>query len=120
MNESAREKAEWSEAAEARKIGGGSSESPKNFRSYMGEKSRKQMARAKAIDNRRERAIEENERAQAKTESEIADAEVRGDFEGMQRLCVALGQLQEQESLLYEALERAETERAQLEKEAEA
>jgi hypothetical protein len=38
----------------------------------------------------------------------------------MQRLCVALGQLQNEESQLYEALERAEKERAQLEKEGEA
>ena len=67
-----------------------------------------------------ERAIEDNEKAQAQTESAIAQAEKQGDFEQMQRLCVALGQLQGQESLLYEALERAENEKAQLEKEVEA
>ena len=67
-----------------------------------------------------ERAIEENEKAQARTEADIEAAEARGDFEGMQRLCVALGELQSEESRLYEALERAEHEREQLEKEGEA
>ena len=37
----------------------------------------------------------------------------------MQRLCVALGRLQEEETLLYEALDRVENEKAQLEKEGE-
>ncbi len=67
-----------------------------------------------------ERAIEDNEKAQADTEAAIASAEERNDYEEMQRLCVALGQLQSEESLLYEALERAENEKAQLEKEGEA
>ena len=67
-----------------------------------------------------ERAIEENERAQKNAESAIAEAEARGDFGQMQRLCVALGQLQDEESRLYEALELAENKRAQLEKEGEA
>ena len=66
-----------------------------------------------------ERAIEENEKAQAKVQSDIAAAETKGDFEGMQRLCVALGELQEQETMLYEALDRAEAEKARLEKEGE-
>ena len=77
------------------------------------------MAAAKQEICKTERAIEENERAQAQTEADIEKAEARGDFEGMQRLCIALGQLQNEESLLYEALERAENERAQLEKEGE-
>ena len=59
-------------------------------------------------------------RSQAKTEAEIVQAETRGDFEEMQRLCVALGQLQNEESQLYKALERAEKEKAKLEKEGEA
>ena len=78
------------------------------------------LAAAKQEICKTERAIEENERAQAQTEADIEKAEGRGDFEGMQRLCIALGQLQNEESLLYEALERAENERAQLEKEGEA
>ena len=78
------------------------------------------LAAARQEITKQERAIEENERAQARTESDIAQAEARGDFEAMQRLCVALGQLQSEESQLYEALERAEKERAQLEKEGEA
>jgi predicted short-subunit dehydrogenase-like oxidoreductase (DUF2520 family) len=78
------------------------------------------LAAARQEITKQERAIEENEMAQARTESDIAQAEARGDFEAMQRLCVALGQLQSEESQLYEALERAEKERAQLEKEGEA
>ena len=78
------------------------------------------LAAAKQEICKTERAIEENGRAQAQTEADIEKAEGRGDFEGMQRLCIALGQLQNEESLLYEALERAENERAQLEKEGEA
>ena len=66
-----------------------------------------------------ERAIEDNEKAQAETEAAIAEAEEKSDFEGMQQLCVALGQLQAEESRLYEALERAEKEKEQLEKEGE-
>ena len=69
---------------------------------------------------RTERAIEENEKAQSQAENAIAQAESQGDFEGMQRLCVALGQLQSEESRLYEALDLAETEKAKLEKEGEA
>jgi ATP-binding cassette subfamily F protein 3 len=67
-----------------------------------------------------ERSIEANEKDQGETEAAISQAEERGDFEQMQRLCVALGKLQEQESLLYEALERAENEKVRLEKEEEA
>ena len=69
---------------------------------------------------KRERAIEDNEKAQAQTEADIARAEEKSDLNEMQRLCVVLGQLQEEENLLYEALERAEKEKAQLEKEGEA
>ena len=67
-----------------------------------------------------ERSIEAIEKDQGETEAAISQAEERGDFEQMQRLCVALGKLQEQESLLYEALERAENEKVRLEKEEEA
>ena len=69
---------------------------------------------------KRERAIEDNERAQAQIQSDIDQAEACGDLNEMQRLCIALGQLQEEESRLYEALERAEKEKARLEKEGEA
>ena len=77
------------------------------------------LAAARQRITKTERAIEDNERAQAEAQTAIAAAEGRGDFELMQRLCLSLGQLQEQESSLYEALERAEKEKAQLEKEAE-
>lgn len=77
------------------------------------------LAAAKQEIVKTERTIEDNEKAQAQTEAAIADAEAKGDFEEMQRLCVALGQLQEQESLLYEVLEQAEKEKATLEKEGE-
>ena len=78
------------------------------------------LAAAKQEILKTERAIEENEQAQAQTEADIEKAEARGDFEGMQKLCVALGQLQEEEGRLYEALEQAENEKARLEKEGEA
>ena len=78
------------------------------------------LAAAKQEILKTERAIEENEQAQAQTEADIEKAEARGDFEGMQKLCVALGQLQEEEGRLYEALERAENEKTRLEKEGEA
>ena len=78
------------------------------------------LAAARQEVSRTERAIEENEKAQAETGAAIESAEARGDFEGMQRLCVALGELQNEEGRLYEALERAENERAQLEKEGDA
>ena len=78
------------------------------------------LAAAKQDIQKAERAIEENERAQSLAESDIADAERRGAFEEMQRLCVRLGELQDEESRLYEALEQAENERARLEKEGEA
>ena len=78
------------------------------------------LAAAKQEILKTERAIEENEQAQAQTEADIEKAEARGDFEGMQKLCIALGQLQEEEGRLYEALEQAENEKARLEKEGEA
>ena len=94
-------------------------ESRKNY--YLKQKEYKAaLAAARQDIVKQERAIEENEKAQAKAEVDIAQAEAQGDFEKMQRLCVALGQLQNEESLLYEALERAEKEKAQLEKEGEA
>lgn len=77
------------------------------------------LAAAKQEVSRTERAIEDNEEAQNQVEAAIAQAEEQGDFEQMQRLCVTLGQLQSEESRLYEALERAEKEKTQLEKEEE-
>ena len=94
-------------------------ESRKNY--YLKQKEYKAaLAAARQDIVKQERAIEENEKAQARAEADIAQAEAQGNFEKMQRLCVALGQLQNEESLLYEALERAEKEKAQLEKEGEA
>ena len=94
-------------------------ESRKNY--YLKQKEYKAaLAAARQDIVKQERAIEENEKAQAKAEADIAQAEAQGNFEKMQRLCVALGQLQNEESLLYEALERAEKEKVQLEKEGEA
>ena len=94
-------------------------ENRKNY--YLKQKEYKAaLAAARQDIVKQERAIEENEKAQARAEADIAQAEAQGDFEKMQRLCVALGQLQNEESLLYEALERAEKEKAQLEKEGEA
>ena len=77
------------------------------------------LAAARQEISRTERAIEDNEKAQSRTEADIAAAERQGNFEEMQRLCIALGQLQSEESCLYEALERAEKEKTQLEKEGE-
>ena len=77
------------------------------------------LAAARQEISRTERAIEDNEKAQSRTEADIAAAERQGNFEEMQRLCIALGQLQSEESRLYEALERAEKEKTQLEKEGE-
>ncbi len=78
------------------------------------------LAAAKQEITRVERGIEENEKDQERAQKAIADAENKGDFDEMQQLCIALGHLQEKETLLYEALERAEHERLQLEKEGEA
>lgn len=87
---------------------------------YLRQKeSKAALAAARQEITRTERAIEDNEQAQARTEEAIADAEEKSDFEQMQQLCVALGQLQMEESRLYEALERAEKEKEQLEKEGE-
>ena len=77
------------------------------------------LAAARQELGKAERAVEDNEQAQAETEAAIAEAEAAGDFDRMQQLCVRLGQLQAEETLLYEALERAENEKVQLEKEGE-
>ena len=78
------------------------------------------MAAARQKTARIERAIEDNERAQAETEAAIESAEARGDFEEMQRLCMTLGELQGEEGRLYEALDQAECEKTQLKKEEDA
>ncbi len=70
LRDSAREKAGWADTAEARKHGGATTESMPNSRAYQGEKSRKQMARAKAIETRRERAAEEKEKLLKNVERE--------------------------------------------------
>ena len=64
LRETAREKAQWSDTAESRKTGISriQVDNVKGWRPLQGAKSKKQMARAKAIENRREAAIEEKEK----------------------------------------------------------
>ena len=64
LKETAREKAQWSDTAESRKTGISSIQvdNVKGWRPLQGAKSKKQMARAKAIETRREAAIEEKEK----------------------------------------------------------
>ena len=61
LEETAREKAQWSDTAERRKIGADplKVDKPKNYRPYQGAKAKKSMARAKAIEQRQQAAIEE-------------------------------------------------------------
>ena len=61
LEETAREKASWSNAAERAKFGVDpiKVDKPKNYRSYQGAQAAKSMARAKAIEKRRNAAIEE-------------------------------------------------------------
>ena len=64
LRETAREKAQWSDTAESRKTGISSLQvdNVKGWRPLQGAKSKKQMARTKAIETRREAAIEEKEK----------------------------------------------------------
>ena len=64
LRETAREKAQWSDTAESRKTGISriQVDNVKGWRPLQGAKSKKQMARAKAIETRREAAIEEKEK----------------------------------------------------------
>ena len=61
LQETAREKAQWATTAEGRKIGADplKVDKPKNYKPYQGAKSKKAMARSKAIEQRRQAAIEE-------------------------------------------------------------
>ena len=61
LEETAREKATWSNAAERAKFGVDpiKVDKPKNYRSYQGAQAAKSMARAKAIEKRQTAAIEE-------------------------------------------------------------
>ena len=61
LEETAREKARWSDTAEGRKFGVDplKVDKPKNYRPYQGAKAKKTMARAKAIEQRQSAAIEE-------------------------------------------------------------
>ncbi len=63
LKDTAREKAQWSDAAESRKFGAAAAaaDNIKGWRPLQGAKSKKQMARAKAIEGRIESAIEEKE-----------------------------------------------------------
>ncbi len=63
LKETAREKAQWSDTAENRKTGISriQVDNVKGWRPLQGAKSKKQMARAKAIESRRTAAIEEKE-----------------------------------------------------------
>ena len=64
LKETAREKARWSDAAESRKSlsSGIQADNVKGWRPLQGAKAKKQMARAKAIESRREAAVEEKEK----------------------------------------------------------
>lgn len=64
LQETAREKAQWADTAEGRKIGADplKVDKPKNYKPYQGAKAAKAMARAKAIGQRRTAAIEEKTR----------------------------------------------------------
>ena len=61
LEETAREKASWSNAAERAKFGVDpiKVDKPKNYRSYQGAQAAKSMSRAKAIEKRQNAAIEE-------------------------------------------------------------
>ena len=61
LEETAREKASWSNAAERAKFGVDpiKVDKPKNYRSYQGAQAAKSMARSKAIEKRQNAAIEE-------------------------------------------------------------
>ena len=61
LEETAREKARWSDSAEKAKFGVDplKVDKPKNYRSYQGAKAEKAMARSKAIEKRQTAAIEE-------------------------------------------------------------
>ena len=63
LQDAAREKARWSETAERRKTGIDTMkvDNVKGWRPLQGAKSKKQMSRAKAIEKRREAAVEEKE-----------------------------------------------------------
>ncbi|MGN0977971.1 MAG: ribosomal protection-like ABC-F family protein [Faecousia sp.] len=64
LEETAREKARWSDTAEGRKFGVDplKVDKPKNYRPYQGAKAAKAMARSKAIQQRQTAAIEEKSR----------------------------------------------------------
>lgn len=61
LEETARQKADWSNAAERSKFGVDpiKVDKPKNYRSYQGAQAAKSMARSKAIEKRQQAAIEE-------------------------------------------------------------
>lgn len=61
LEETARQKTQWANTAEGRKIGADplKVDKPKNYKPYQGAKSKKAMARAKAIEERQQSAIEE-------------------------------------------------------------
>ena len=74
LKETAREKAQWSDTAEGRKTGISriQVDNVKGWRPLQGAKSKKQMARAKAIETRREAAIEEKEKLLKNIEHQAA------------------------------------------------
>ena len=74
LRETAREKAQWSDAAESRKTGISriQVDNVKGWRPRQGAKSKKRMARAKAIETRREAAIEEKEKLLKNIEHQAA------------------------------------------------
>ena len=64
LEETAKQKAQWSDTAESRKFGVDplKVDKPKNYRPYQGAKAKKAMARSKAIEQRQQAAIEEKSR----------------------------------------------------------
>lgn len=89
LKETARQKAQWSDTAEGRKTGIShiQVDNVKGWRPLQGAKSKKQMARAKAIESRREAAVEEKEKLLKNLEQQAA-LKLRQDAYHRDRLLV--------------------------------
>lgn len=59
LQDTAREKTQWAEGRRPGRSGSAPADRPDNYRSYQGAKAERTMARAKAIEKRREAALEE-------------------------------------------------------------
>ena len=98
LKETAREKAQWSDTAEHRKTGINPRkvDNTKGWRPLQGAKAKKQMARSKAIENRRENAIQEKEKLlkNIETQDELKISQLRYHAQRLLRvkdLCIAYG-----------------------------